>query len=101
MCRCPATSSLPSPSVASSSVGHLCSSPPYHHRRPSLPSPFFLSLPAPSRARRSPSIGRRLPLFSTTVASSTPSEIRDCSPLVHSNVTAATTHSRTTTSSLP
>ncbi|RWW57405.1 hypothetical protein BHE74_00035816 [Ensete ventricosum] len=41
-------SPLPSPSVASSFIGHLCSSPPYHRRQPSLPSPFLLSLPAPS-----------------------------------------------------
>ncbi|RWV77138.1 hypothetical protein GW17_00062076, partial [Ensete ventricosum] len=82
------TSPLPSTSIASSSVGHLCSSPPCH-RRLSLPSPFLLSLPAPSHAHRSPSIGRRLSLFLDVVASSTPSEICSRSPLVHSSVAAA------------
>ncbi|RZS00105.1 hypothetical protein BHM03_00029756 [Ensete ventricosum] len=42
------TSPLPSPLAASSSAGHLCSSPPCHCRRQSLPSPFLLSQPAPS-----------------------------------------------------
>ncbi|RZS23811.1 hypothetical protein BHM03_00056793 [Ensete ventricosum] len=80
------TSLLISPSVASSSADHLYSSPPCHRRRPSLPSPFLLSLPAPSRAHRSLSIGRRLPLFPAAATSSTPSEIHDRSPLVHSSV---------------
>ncbi|RWV79812.1 hypothetical protein GW17_00059001 [Ensete ventricosum] len=38
------------------------------------------------RAHRSLSIGRRLPLFPAAATSSTPSEIHDRSPLVHSSV---------------
>ncbi|RWW74403.1 hypothetical protein BHE74_00017661 [Ensete ventricosum] len=42
------TSSLPSTLITSSSPDHLCSYPPCHCHWPSLPSPFLLSLPAPS-----------------------------------------------------
>ncbi|RWW66571.1 hypothetical protein BHE74_00026046 [Ensete ventricosum] len=47
------TPPLPSPSAASSSTGHLCSSPPCHRRRPSLPTLLFLSsFPIAAAARR-------------------------------------------------
>ncbi|RZS22637.1 hypothetical protein BHM03_00055439 [Ensete ventricosum] len=55
-------SPLPSPSVASSSVGHHSSSPLLHHRQPSLPSPTIAAatlLPQPSPL---PSLSSLLPL---------------------------------------
>ncbi|RWW78899.1 hypothetical protein BHE74_00012848 [Ensete ventricosum] len=60
---------LPSPSAASSSAGHLCSSPPCHHRRPSLPtlSSFPPFLPQQPHIATALSLGRlflhRPPLF--------------------------------------
>ncbi|RRT52796.1 hypothetical protein B296_00024970 [Ensete ventricosum] len=51
-----------------------------------MSSPFLILLPVLSHARRSPSIGRRLPLFPVVVAFSTPSKICGHSPLAHSSV---------------